>query len=111
MKALVPLAAAAVVLGSQALGGVAVAAPALGNGSHRSVAHVRTVAPKPHASGKIVSCNNQSTFNLIAVPAPLAAAAAAVTPTFVGAAAAGSGPSNVSNVNAPSNNPSGNSCS
>ncbi|MGW7254999.1 hypothetical protein [Streptomyces sp. NPDC054834] len=113
MKALVPLAAAAVVLGSQALGGVAVAAPALGGVSHHSARHlIRDVdGLKPWKTGKIVYCNNQSNFNLVSVPAPLMAAAAAATPNFVGAAAAGSGPSNVNNSNAPVNTPSHNSCS
>jgi len=109
MKALVPL-AAAVVLGSPVLGGVAVAAPALGSASHHSVAHVRNVDPQPK-SGKIVYCQNQSNFNLVAVPAPLTAAATAVTPNFVAAAVAGPGPSNVNSVNAPSNAPSNNNCS
>ncbi|MEU6667500.1 hypothetical protein [Streptomyces sp. NPDC046727] len=100
MKALIPMAAAVAVLGSQVLAGVAVAAPSLGTGTGTSATDQGI---------KFVNCQNQSTFSLVDVPATLAAVATVVTPDFIGGIAIGPGPTQVSTAS--TNSPSNNTCS
>ncbi|GAB7109063.1 hypothetical protein JCM4814A_73770 [Streptomyces phaeofaciens JCM 4814] len=57
-------------------------------------------------AGPFISCQNQSTFNLVDVPATLSGVAIVATPERILLGAAGPGPNDIdtTTVNAPSNN-------